>query len=305
MAKTVRDTIKSVVNHHLTERGGLAFGQCLTAVGWVGGTLPELYEEDGMVELSMADVAGGGIVVGAGLMGKRPMYIIRYQGFNWYNSPIVTNYACKSKEIWKNPCPIFVRSIAMEGGIGPVAGSSHHSIYDRMPGVKVAAPMTPKEYTEVYNQFMLDDDPYYVSEHRKSYDNTEELKDTIHDNSDFVLFPISITRFAAEEAKKELEEMGLKISVIHQLWIKPFSVKKEWIQALENSKIGGMVLDDDYVAGTCTKIAHELMINSRAPVYTMGLEDRTAGFHPDVDNLPPTKEKIIKKVLKLLGDQDE
>ena len=34
-------------------------GQCLTAVGWVGGTLPELYEDKGMVELSMADVAGG------------------------------------------------------------------------------------------------------------------------------------------------------------------------------------------------------------------------------------------------------
>ena len=40
-------------------------GQCLTAVGWVGGTLPELYEDNGMVELSMADVAGGGFAVGA------------------------------------------------------------------------------------------------------------------------------------------------------------------------------------------------------------------------------------------------
>ena len=36
----------------------------LTAVGWVGGTLPELYEDKGMVELSMADVAGGGFAVG-------------------------------------------------------------------------------------------------------------------------------------------------------------------------------------------------------------------------------------------------
>ena len=114
MAKTLRDTIKSIVKHHLQKEDGLAFGQCLTAVGWVGGTLPELYEEDGMVELSMADVAGGGIVVGSGLMGRRPMYVIRYQGFNWYNSPSIVNYACKSKEIWRNPCPVFVRRIAME-----------------------------------------------------------------------------------------------------------------------------------------------------------------------------------------------
>ena len=49
------------------------------------------------------------------------------------------------EEIWKNPCPIFVRSIAMEGGTGPVASSSHHSLYYRMPGVKIVSPMTPKE----------------------------------------------------------------------------------------------------------------------------------------------------------------
>ena len=42
-------------------------------------------------------------------------------------------YASKSKEIWGIPCPIFIRSIAMEGGIGPVAGSSHHSIYHHLP----------------------------------------------------------------------------------------------------------------------------------------------------------------------------
>ena len=141
MAETVRDTIKEIVRNHLTEKSGLAFGQCLTAVGWVGGTLPELYEEGGMVELSMADVAAGGIVVGSALVGRRPMYIIRYQGFNWYNSPMIVNYACKSKEIWQRPCPIFIRSIAMEGSIGPVAGSSHHSLYYRMPGIKIASPM--------------------------------------------------------------------------------------------------------------------------------------------------------------------
>ena len=66
-------------------------------------------------ELNMADVANGGIVVGAGLSNRRPIYVIRYQGFNWFNAPIILNYACKSKEIWNVPCPIFIRGIAMEG----------------------------------------------------------------------------------------------------------------------------------------------------------------------------------------------
>ena len=89
---------------------------------------------------------------------------------------MIINYACKSKELWKIPCPIFVRGIGMEGGIGPVAGSSHHSLYFRMPGIKIASPMTPKEYITVYNHFMKDDNVYYVSEHRKSYDNFKNSK---------------------------------------------------------------------------------------------------------------------------------
>ena len=75
----------------------------------------------------MADVAGGGIITGAALIGKRPIYIIRYQGYNWFNCIFIVNYACKSKEIWKIPAPIFIRGISSEGSIGPVAGSSHIS----------------------------------------------------------------------------------------------------------------------------------------------------------------------------------
>ena len=301
MAKTVRETIKNVVRNHLTENNGLAFGQCLSAVGWVGGTLPELYEKDGMIELSMADVAGGGIVVGSALAGRRPFYIIRYQGFNWYNSPIIVNYACKSKEIWKVPCPIFIRSIAMEGGIGPVAGSSHHSLYYRMPGVKIISPMTPKEYERAYEEFMEEDDVYYISEHRRSYENTEELHDVILEDSDVVLFPISITRFDAEQARKMLLDVGIKASIIHQLWIKPFIFEDKWKECLNKSKYGGLVMDDDYEQGVASSIAHRMMIQSDKKVHTLGLDHRTAGFHKSVDNLPPSPEKITSKVMDMMN----
>ena len=44
--ETNKISIKDITRNHL-RNGGRCFGQCLTAVGWVGGTLPELYEEDG------------------------------------------------------------------------------------------------------------------------------------------------------------------------------------------------------------------------------------------------------------------
>ena len=302
MAATVRDTIKEITRKHLTEGKGKCYGQCLTAVGWVGGTLPELYEEDGMVELSMADVAGGSIVTGAALSGERSIYVVRYQGFQWYNAVSVVNYAAKSKEIWNRPCPIFVRSIAMEGGIGPVAGSSHHSLVHRMPGIKVLAPMTPGEYQLAYDLYMAGDDPYYVSEHRKSYDNTEEFQDVINDEADFTIFPISITRFEMKKLLELAEQEGIKLNIIHQLWLKPFYIMDNWVPALTNSKYGGLVTDDDYVEGVASSIANQLSVATGKVVRTLGLEPRTAGFYPSVDNLPPTAEQIIEKLKQINND---
>ena len=300
MAKTLRETIKEIIRFHLKSKKGQAFGQCLTAVGWVGGTLPELYEEDGMIELSMADVAAGGIVTGSALMNKRPIFIIRYQGFNWYNAPMIANYACKSKEIWKVPCPVLIRGIAMEGGIGPVAGSSHHSLYYRMPGIKIVSPMTPNEYKKIYKDYMANDDVMYVSEHRGSYNNDKNLKDVINQKSLIVIFAISITRFEALKAEKILLKKGIKISVSNVLWLKPFKISKEILLVLKASKFGGLVLDDDYEDGVAKSIANDLSLLSGKKIYTMGLKNRTAGFHPKADNLPPNAQEISNKIINLI-----
>jgi len=293
MGLTLREQIRETTRAHLA-KGNQLFGQCLTAVGWVGGTVPELSEEDGLVELSMADVMAGGIVVGSALAGKRPIYLVRYQGFQWYNSPIITNYAGKTKEMWGVPCPIFIRSIAMEGAIGPVAGSSHHGIYFRMPGIKIASPMTPNEYVEVYNHYMDHDDTVYVSEHRGSYDIKEDIPD-INDTftPDVVLFPFSITRVNAHKAAIDLNKNGIKTNTFNQLWINPLKVTDEQISNLANSKYGGLVLDNDYPNGIAKQIAYELMHKSGKPVHVLCIKEKAAGFQPWNDNLPPTEQEII------------
>ncbi len=303
--KSLRETIKDIVREHLLEKNGIAMGQCLSAVGWVGGTLPELYEKDGMIELSMADVAGGGFAVGSALAGKRPIYIIRYQGFNWFNAPIIINYAAKSKEIWKIPCPIFVRSIAMEGGIGPVAGSSHHSLYYRMPGIKIFSPMTPLEYTTVYEEFMKTDDVFYISEHRKSFDNKINFKNIINKNADFTIFAISITRFSAIEAHQYLTKLGYVVNIIHLWRLKPLVIGEDEINSLTNSKFGGLVLDDDYVDGIAKTIAFDLMSKTNKKLSVLGLKDKSAGFYKKVDNLPPSSNEISNEVIKLINISKE
>jgi hypothetical protein len=61
------------------------------------------------------------------------------------------------------------------------------------------------------------------------------------------------------------------------------------------------LLDDDYEQGVVSSIAHRMMIKSNKKVYTLGLDHRTAGFHSSVDNLPPSPEKIVNLVERIIS----
>lgn len=303
---TVAEKISQITKNHLLKNKGLALGQCLTAVGWVGGTVPHLSEKEGLVELSMADVSGGGIAVGTALAGRRPIYIVRYQGFQWYNAASIVNYAAKSKDMWGVPCPIFVRSIAMDGGMGPVASGSHHSIFTRMPGIMVCAPMTPDEYQKVWDFFLAHDDPIYVSEHRRSFSINYEMEDIIKPIADITIMAISSTRLNAIEAVNILEKDGVKCNLIHLLWLKPFTVNKKIISAINSSRFGGLILDGDYENGVLKCLAFDIIqkiyesLSSFKPIRVMGLEERAAGFAPKLDNLPPNPDKIVTMVKNII-----
>ena len=161
--------------------------------------------------------------------------------------------------------------------------------------------MTPREYKIAYNSYMKDDEVYYFSEHRGSFSNSKELKDIIYKKPSLVIFAISITRFEALKAEKILRAQGHKIAVINILWLKPFSIKKKYFNLLKKSKFGGLVLDDDYEDGIAKSIANDLNLKTNKTVNVMGLKNKSAGFHPNVDNLPPSSDEIIgfyKKLIK-------
>lgn len=300
MGRTVAQTISDTTREHLLERDGLVLGQCVTAVGWIGGTVPPMTEAQGIVELSMADVSGAGVAVGAALVGRRPIYIIRYQGFMWYNAASLLNYAAKSKAMWNVPCPIFVRAIAMEGGIGPVASGSQHGMVMRMPGMPVVAPMTPGEWLGAWEWFMAHDDPLYVSEHRRSFPLTGEMLPQRHGRADVTVLAISAARLNALAAVERLAAEGLTCDLFHLVWLKPFRPDDLVLESLARTGLG-LVIDSDFeTAGPSRSIAHELMLAASVPVHALGLEDRTAGFAPHLDNGTPSAEAIAGRIRDLV-----
>jgi pyruvate/2-oxoglutarate/acetoin dehydrogenase E1 component len=293
---TVAETIRETTRKHLMGNNGVLLAQCVKAVGWIGGTVPEIYDDDKIIELPTSDVSNGGIVVGFGLANRRPIYVIRYAPFLHYNAASLVNYACKSKEMWNVSCPIFVRCLVMEGGIGPVASGAYLSPIMRMPGTVLFAPMSINEWKEAWEYFMAHDVPVFCSEHRNSFAIDYEMEDIIRPDAKITIFAISNARINAMKIAQELP-----CNVIHIYKLKPFHPKAKEIKALMDSGKGIVIDTEHEICGGSQSIAYELMHMARVPVYAMGLEDKTAGFAPHCDNLTPSVEKIKKAIQDILG----
>ena len=214
---TLAETIKAITRNHLENHNGLLLGQCVTAVGWVNGSVPDCKN---IVELPMTDVAGAGFAVGAALAGRRPVFVLRFQDFFTLNCNQIVHYAALSKELHHQGIPVFIRCIGTDSA-GPVHSIMLHNIPMYFPGINVYAPMTPEEYRKTWDDYMKSDIPMFVSEHRSSYKNTDEMPDEIVENADITLFGISDARREVIKAADILKAKGLRVSTVHIMKLKP------------------------------------------------------------------------------------
>lgn len=269
--------IRSITREHLNN-GGLLLGQAISAVGWVNSTVPEDCM-DNIIELPMADVAGSGIAVGTAIAGKRPIFILRFQDFIYLASSPIFNYAAKSKEFTGKGCPMFIRALAGENhGLGIVHSGCLHSLAMHTPGLRVYAPITPNEYKKMWRSFMALDEPFYVSEHRSSFQQVEEMPDIIVSEPDITVFGISAARYNVLEAVEMLKEEDIRCNVVHIWQLKPLEINARLWDPLYSSGMG-LVVDSDYqTAGASEHIACELMKVIDAPVRALGRYDNSLGI---------------------------
>jgi pyruvate dehydrogenase E1 component beta subunit len=299
MEKTLAETIKEITRKHLEENNGLILGQCLSAVGWVNNTVPDTKN---IVELSMTDVAGGGIAAGAAIVGRRPIFVVRFQDFMFLNSSALINYAAKAKEIFNISVPVFIRALATENkGTGPVHSGVMHSIFMHTPGFRVCSPMTPGEYKKIWQVFIENTDPMFVSEHRHSFNQVDEIEDIVLPDANITIYGIGFTRFKILEAIELLKREKIKCNFVNILWLKPLDLSEKVLSPLRQSKLGIVVDSGFEIAGASQSISYELMKKTKNYVEALGAEDRTVGTAERYENGTPTPEKIVDGVKKLLA----
>jgi len=294
---TVAETIKEITRKHLAEDNGLLLGQTISAVGWVNGTVPDC---EGIVELPMTDVAGAGIAVGCAMVGRRPIFVLRFQDFIMLNGSPIFNYAAKVKELHGQSAPIFIRSVGSEG-LGIAHSGVMHSLAMHYPGMRVWAPMTPNEYKMCWDDFMHHDDPMYVSEHKVSFDNSDELPDIIKEKARITIYAIGATRFSAVDAIKKLEADGIICNLIHVYKLKPMVLGEREIAPLKRTG-KGLVIDAGFeICGAARDLAYALFDSADVHVKALGLKDASKVLSPNRTNAYPDREKIFNMVKDIVS----
>ena len=279
----------------------MLLGQNLNAIQDCCGTVP--VEAPNVIVMPTTETAGMGFAVGAALTGRRVIHVIRFSSFLWLQSSPLVNYAAKAKEIWGYSCPLFVRAMGFDDyGSGPVHTGLFHSPIMHMPGITVVAPMTSIEYREAWNDFMAQDGPYLVSEHRTSYTGSFVSETVTSMGAKILLLGISAARLNLIEAHDLLAASGISSNVVHIDYLKPvknIALLAKWLREVGH----GLVVDSAYtICGAAEHIAYQLMLETGCPVKALGMEDRSSGIAPGLENITPSAERIARAARELLSN---
>ena len=94
----------------------------------------------------------------------------------------------------------------------------------------------------------------------------------------------------------------INIDIFHIFWLKPFKIKKEFINSLKNTK-KGLVIDSTYeICSISEHISYRLMHEGDFKVYSYGMKDKSPGCSKNKINGTPTTKNIINKILKIINE---
>lgn len=319
MIQAITDALRTELKN---DENVLLFGE---DVGQNGGVfrategLQAEFGEDRVFDTPLAESGIGGLAVGFGVTGFRPVMEIQFFGFVYEVMDSVSGQLARMRYRtggrWS--APVTIRS-PFGGGVHTpeLHADSLEGLMAQQPGLKVVIPATPYDAKGLLISAIRDNDPVVFLEHMKLYrsfrqevpeeEYTIELgkADVKREGSDITMVTYGAMVHECLKAADQLEKDGVSAEVIDLRTISPLDIETI-IASVEKTGRAIVVQEAQKQAGIGANIVAEIndraILSLEAPVLRVAAPDTVFPFSQAESVWLPNHKDVLETAKKVLN----
>ncbi|MGM9986672.1 MAG: alpha-ketoacid dehydrogenase subunit beta [Bacillaceae bacterium] len=301
----------------------LVFGEDVGVNGGVFRATENLQAEFGeerVFDTPLAESGIGGLAIGLGLQGFRPVAEIQFFGFVYEVMDSISGQMSRMRyrSGGRYHSPITIRS-PFGGGVHTpeMHADSLEGLMAQQPGLKVVIPSTPYDAKGLLIAAIRDNDPVIFLEHMKLYrsfrgevpegEYTVEIgkADVKREGKDVSVFAYGAMVHAALKAAEELEKEGISLEVVDLRTVSPLDIETI-VASVEKTGRAIVVQEAQKQAGIAANVVAEIMercvLSLEAPVLRVTAPDTVYPFSAAETVWLPKHTDIIEAAKKVMED---
>ncbi len=299
----------------------LLFGEDVGKNGGVFRATEGLQAEFGEIRVfdtPLAESGIGGLAIGLGLTGFRPIMEIQFFGFVFevFDSIAAQMGRMRYRSGGKYHSPVTIRS-PFGGGVKTpeLHADSLEGLMAQTPGIKVVIPSTPYDAKGLLISAIRDNDPVIFLEHMKLYrsfrgevpegEYTIEIgkADVKREGKDISIITYGAMVHSVLKAAEELVKEGLEAEVIDLRTISPLDIETI-ITSIEKTNRAIVVQEAQKQAGIAANVVAEIteraILYLEAPVLRVTAPDTVFPFSSAEDVWLPGYKEIVNTAKKVI-----
>ncbi|GIQ67473.1 alpha-ketoacid dehydrogenase subunit beta [Xylanibacillus composti] len=300
----------------------LVFGE---DVGHVGGVfrategLQKQFGEERVFDTPLAESGIGGLAIGLGITGYRPVAEIQFIGFIFEVMDSICAQASRMRyrSGGRYNAPIVFRTPFGAGVHAPELHSdSLEGLLMQTPGLKVVVPSNPYDAKGLLLSAIRDNDPVFFLEHLKLYrsfrgevpegDYTVPLgkANVVREGKDVTIVTYGAMVHTSLAAADELAKEGIEAEVIDLRTLVPMDMETV-LESIKKTNRAIVVQEAQRSAGAGAEIVARIMeqgiLHLEAPVLRITSPDTVLGFGEIEKEWLPDASRVIKGVKEVIN----
>ncbi|WP_149095094.1 alpha-ketoacid dehydrogenase subunit beta [Paenibacillus terrae] len=319
MKEAIRDALRVELKR---DPNVLLFGE---DVGHVGGVfrategLQKEFGEERVFDTPLAESAIGGLAVGLGVQGFRPVAEIQFVGFIFeaLDQMAIQASRMRYRSGGRYNSPIVFRT-PFGGGVkaAELHTDSLEGLLAQTPGIKVVVPSNPYDAKGLMIAAIRDNDPVFFMEHLNLYhafraevpedDYTVELgkANVVREGSDVTIITYGLMVHTSVKAADELEKTkGIKVEIIDLRTVSPIDIDTI-VASIQKTNRAIVVQEAQKSSGVAAEVIAQInekaILHLEAPILRVAGPDTVYPFAQIEDTWLPTPTRIIDAVNKVL-----